>query len=258
MSPSAVNVAALLVLILPGFLSYRFAVWQRADPTQRSALWQLSEVLEHSLYVHLIGAALVGLVHLVLAFSTEQTTYAPLLLKKGPHAMLNQHFAEAMLWFALYPLFVIGASTIIGSYDIPKKVSSAIIWLVRGPSGWLQAKSKLLAWLPIPGTSNPQEPVWYYAFNTMSGSYVDRIPHVLVSLKNGDVYFGEVATYPIVLDTDSEKDFLIKYAKYYPDGQADNEQLLYEVDGVGAVLLNTANVLSILIYYQDISGAAPK
>lgn len=257
MPPTAVNVVALLVLILPGFLSYRFAVWQRADPTQRSALWQLSEVLEHSLYVHLIGTALVGLVHLVLILSTEQTTYAPFLLKNGRNAMLNQHFAEAILWFTLYPLYVIGASTIVGSYDIPKKFSSGIIWFVRGPSGWLRAKSNWLAWLPMPGTPYSQEPVWYYAFNTMSESYTARIPHVLVSLKNGDVYFGEVVTYPIALDTDSSKDFLIKYARYYPNGDADNEQLIYEVDGVGAVLLNTANVLSILIYYQDITGTAP-
>ena len=135
--------------------------------------------------------------------------------------VLILHFAEAILWFTLYPLYLVAASTIIGSYDLPKKFSLGIIGLVRGPSVWLRAKAKRLGWLPVPGTTCPQEPVWYYASNTMSDGYIARIPHVLVSLKDGDAYFGEVAAYPIALDTNSEKDFLIKYARYYPNGEAD-------------------------------------
>ena len=91
----AVNIAALLVLILPGFLSYRFVVLRSADPSQRSPLWQLSEMLEHSLYVHLIGVALIVLVHFTLEWSLGLSSYAAVLLQKGPHAFLNSYFSES-------------------------------------------------------------------------------------------------------------------------------------------------------------------
>lgn len=254
MAPTTVNIAVLFLLVLPGFLSYRFAVWQRADPTQRSALWQLSEILEHSLYVHLIGAGLVAVVHALLLGWFGQDSYVRFLLQKGPYELLNQHFTAAILWFTLYPLYVLVATNIIGSYDLPRRFSSFAIALVHKPTRWLAGKGKRMAWIPLPSTPNPQEPVWYYAFNIMSEGYTTNSPHILVRLKSGDVYYGEVITYPIALDTDNEKDFLIRHALYYPQGDWDNEQKLYKADGIGAVLLNTANVDSIIIYYEDLEA----
>ncbi len=88
----------------------------------------------------------------------------------------------------------------------------------------------------------------------MSNGYTSKIPHVLVKLKSSDVYYGEIITYPIAPDIERKKDFLIRNARYYKDGFADNEQRLYESDGVGAVLLNSVNVESIILYYEDISS----
>ena len=76
----------------------------------------------------------------------------------------------------------------------------------------------------------------------------------MVRLKSSDVYYGEVLTYPIALDTGNEKDFLIKNARLYPKGNSENEHRLFEADGIGAVLLNTANVDSIIIYYEDLEA----
>ena len=59
----AIDVWTVFLLVLPGFLAYRFAVLQRADPSRRSAIWQISEILEHSLYVHLIGIVLAFALH---------------------------------------------------------------------------------------------------------------------------------------------------------------------------------------------------
>ena len=59
----AIDVWTILLLILPGFLAYRFVVLQRADPSHRSTIWQISEILEHSLYVHLIGVFLAFVLH---------------------------------------------------------------------------------------------------------------------------------------------------------------------------------------------------
>ena len=247
MPPTAVNVAAILLLVLPGFLSYRFAVWRRADPSHRSPLWQLSEILEHSAYVHLVGAGLVAFFHFMLQSWFGLDSYAKFLLQNGPNAFLDKHFTEAILWFILYPIYVIVASSILGAYDVPQRVSSFIIAVLRIPSRW-----KWLKWLPVPKDPYPQEPVWHYAFNIMSSSYTTAVPHVLVNMKSGDIYFGEIATYPLVADTELEKDFLIRNARYYRGGNFDDEQELFAIDGIGAVLLNTVNVHSILLYYKDI------
>ncbi len=257
MPPTAINLAAILVLILPGFLSYRFAVWRRADPSQRSPLWQLSEILEHSVYVHLIGVALVAAAHFFLKWSFGLSSYAQILFQDGPASFLNTHFAEAVLWFTLYPVYVIISSTILGAYDIPGRISARIVAAVERSTGWISTRSKLLAWVPVPKDVFPQEPVWYYTFNVMSEGHTSKKPQVFVTLKSGDVYYGDIATYPIVPDTELEKDFLIRNAYYYKDGSADHEHKLYEADGIVAVLLNTANVDIIILYYEDRSPEEP-
>ena len=55
---TASSVAAILILVLPGFMAYRYAVLGRDTPNKVSPLWQFSEILEYSVYVHVIGAAL--------------------------------------------------------------------------------------------------------------------------------------------------------------------------------------------------------
>lgn len=258
MPPLAINFATVLVLVLPGFLSYRFSVWRSEDPSQRAPLWQLSAMLEHSVYVHLVAVGLIIVAHALVERLFGLDSYAGFLVREGPNEFLDKHFTEAVLWFILYTLYVILASTLIGYYDIPKKISYTVIWVCRIPAEHLSNKVKWLAWLPSPKPLYPQEPVWFYAFNSMSNGYRSKIPNVLVTLKTGDVYYGEMETYPIVLDTESEKDFLIRNALYYPDGDRANEQRLYEFDGIGAVLLNTVNVDSIIVYYEDILTTSPR
>ena len=99
----------------------------------------------------------------------------------------------------------------------------------------------------------PQEPVWYYAFTALPNNGTSKLPHVFVKLKSGDVYYGEVASYPIALDTERGKDFLLRDTIYYKEGNPDNGVTLSQYDGIGAVLLNTVNVDSIILYYEDIS-----
>ena len=243
------NIGAILLLILPGFLAYRFAVWRRADPTNRSSLWQVSEILEYSVYVHLIGALWVIVIHLLFKTTLGIDTHIKVLLQEGPDDFLTKHFTEAIIAFILYPTYVILSSAILGAYQVPQVVSLGI---VRVP-GWL-ARYRLFRWIPVPSDAYPQEPVWHYAFSYLVEDYAIKIPHAMVTLKSGDAYFGELATYPIVPDTENEKDFLIVHAIYYKDGDMTQEQRLDSLDGIGAVLLNTANVDSIKIYYHDDSG----
>ena len=149
MTPIAINVVVLLVLILPGFLSYKFAVLRRADPSQRSYLWQLSEIVEHSVYVHLLGVGLVAAAHFLLQQIWGLSSYAPILFQEGPTAFLKSHFAEAVLWFSLYPVYVIIFSAIIGAYGLPGQVSAKIVAATQQITGWVASRGKLLSWIFI-------------------------------------------------------------------------------------------------------------
>ena len=246
MARIAIDIGAALVLILPGFLAYRFAVWRRSDPSQRGLLWQLSEILEYSVYVHLIGLAFVCLIHLLLLSVLGIDTHVREIIQNSPADFLESYFVEGVLWFTLYSLYVIVSSAILGAYDVPGSVMRGIPRTVSRLTGWLSRRHRLLSWVPVPKEAHPQEPVWYLAFRSMAQ---DTPPLVIVTLKSGDVYFGELASYPIVPDTQHEKDFLIINARYYPEGDSDQEQELDALDGVGAVLLNTVNVDSIKLYY---------
>lgn len=113
----------------------------------------------------------------------------------------------------------------------------------------------MLKWIPVPNRAYPPEPIWYYAFNPDDpepGDYRKTIT-VIVALKNGGVYVGEIASYPIVSDAQSEKDFLIRRASYYKDGNiyTDDKTLDILDEDIDAVLLNTSNVDNIRIYYDD-------
>lgn len=70
-------------------------------------------------------------------------------------------------------------------------------------------------------------------------------------MKRGDVYYGEIASYPLLPDSQMEKDFLISKARFYPGGDPEDEHVLDEVDGGGTVLLNTSEVSSIEVYYDS-------
>lgn len=256
MLPTTINVAGVLVLVLPGFLAYRFAVLRRVDPSKRSALWQLSEILEYSLYVHFIGLILVSGILFLLRICFGVETHIDVLLDKGLNEYLKDYLQEAVLWFSLYTFYVILASALIGSYDLPRATASRTVLVVKKPASWLATRHKWLAWVPVPQDPTPQEPVWYYTFNTLSAGYTSSLPQVLVRLKSGDVYSGELASYPITLDTEHKKDFLIRHARYYKDGDWDLGHDLSQIDPLGAVLLNTANVDSIVIYYKEVPPIA--
>ena len=248
----AIDVGTVLLLILPGFLAYRFSVLQRADPTVRSVLWQVSEILEHSLYVHLLGAALAFGLHLALG----STTHIEELIKHGPQNFLENYFAEAIRWYVGYAIYMIVASAIIGAYSLPERVSTSIPALLRASQRY-----RLLKWLPVPGIAYPQDPIWHYAFmgaedwtslaDTDANDSDDGFPIVFVRMKDsGDVYIGEIASYPIVPDTQAEKDFLITDTTYYQAGNLDDELDLASVDGIGAVLLNSRDVESVRVVYR--------
>ena len=248
MPKSAIDVAALLLLVFPGFLAYRFALARRADPVQRSPLWQLAEILEYSVYVHVLGIILVfGVLFALQRFGLE--THISDLPDKGPINFLSGYFAEGVLLFTLYPVYIVFAATLMGAYDLPRWVTKLIFRRATNLTGWISAR-RFLGWVPTPQPPYPAEPIWYNAFHVATDGYQKAYPWLLVKMKQGDIYFGELVSYPVLPDSQKEKDFLIRKTRYYPKGDLDKEYRLDERDRVGAVLLNTAEVDSIQVYYD--------
>ena len=249
----AIDVWTVFLLVLPGFLAYRFAVLQRPDPSRRSAIWQISEILEHSLYVHLIGIVLAFALHYCLNHWLGVASNLEGFFRLGPQGFLESHFGEATRWYIGYTIYLIFASAIIGSYEIPRECSRRIVDVAR----WIPEHWRIFGWLPTPKTSHPQEPIWYHAFRQMpalsESTPTESENDVVVSIKlknSGDVYVGRLTSYPIVPDVEPDKDFLITQAHYYKGGNHQDSQDLAAIDGIGAVLLNSGNVESILVIYS--------
>jgi len=152
---------------------------------------------------------------------------------------------------------------VIGAYNTPERVSSKIVSAVSLGTKWLSSKGKPLGWIPVPDESFSVEPVWYLAFNPESED-IDREnssatesnpnnnPIVIVAMKSGRIYVGEIRSIPIVRDTEPAKDFLIQRASFYADGDIykEDRELHFLDNDIDAVLLNTANVESIRLYYD--------
>lgn len=242
MPPKAADVAAILILVLPGFLAYRFAVARRADPSEQTPLWQLTEILEYSLYVHLLGAGLTLAVHYALAaFSVE--THLNELLSLDPSQFVATYPGTGIPFFIGYPVYVLIGATFMGAYDIPRAVGNGLM--------------RAFARVRPPPPEYRREPIWYLALHEMRlGLQANRVL-LLVKMKSGDIYYGELASYPIEPDHRKEKDFLVTKARFYPKGNLSDEYRLDDVDGEGAVLLNSDNVDSIQVFYDKPQEPAP-
>ena len=252
MPKTAVDVAAVLLLVLPGFLAYRFALARRADPTRRSPLWQLAAMLEYSVYVHIVGIALIFGVIWLLTIIFGINSHLSELPSKGPQEFLISYFTEGVLLFTLYPVYVVFGAILMGAYDLPNWVAAAVVRGVSALTGKIGSMPGL-KWVRSPRPGYPEEPIWYHAFSVEKGEFLNARPLLLVRMKRRDVYYGELASYPVLPDSQKEKDFLIKSARYYPKGDREQEYRLDDHPGGGAVLLNTADVDSTEVYYRPIA-----
>ncbi len=146
---------------------------------------------------------------------------------------------------------------LMGAYDLPSWVTGRAL---KGATALTKKASstRFLRWVPSPRPAYPSEPVWYLAFDQVTDGFRKAMPLLLVKMKQGDIYFGELDSYPSLPDNENKKDFLLRKTRYYPGGDLEKEYWLEEQDGVGAVLLNTANVESIQVYYDWIGETDPQ
>ena len=243
MPASVSDVALILVFVLPGFLSYRAAVARSPHPSRRSTLWQLSGMLEYSVYIHVVGVVLfLGMGALLGQLGPIELHYSKL-TEEGIQTYVAGYGIEALLSLLLYFVYVIVMAELLGAYRVPNRVAegvSACAW-------WLSDKARPV---PAPRPANPEHAVWYDALHEATAAYKNGRPQLLVRMKSGDTYIGDLESFPIVADDVADKDFSISHAVWQPSEFPGQSLDLALQPGGGIVLINTVNVGSIQVFYR--------
>ncbi len=248
MSVSDQGIWFFLLLVFPGFLSYRAALARSPDPSRRSTLWQLAEIAEYSIYIHLLGIALLFLASVALDFFGGLSLHSVEIVTLGPANFLTSYPIEGVITSICYTTYVVIAAVLMGLYKAPHAVASGLSngfdFSVRG-----LRHLPLLSRIPSPSQSFPDEPVWYKAFHEAAQASSHVRPELYLRMKSGDIYYGELASYALLPDDQIEKDFLIRKALYVSATAPRPIVNLENQAGGGTVLLNTSNVESIQVYY---------
>ena len=200
-------------------------------------------MLEYSVYVHVLGIILVVGLSILLEQALSLVVHTMELPPLGVERYFYTYPAEATILLLGYAVYVVVVAELMGAYQIPAHVAN-------GPSRIAAWASGRLNWLPRPSPTNPENPVWHDIFGESTAGHDERRPQVFTRMKSGDGYLGELATYPLVADDVSDKDFSIANAQYFPVAKPGQVFDLAQNDsGGGTVLLNTSNVESIQVYY---------
>ena len=114
----------------------------------------------------------------------------------------------------------------------------------------------LVAWIPEAAKWAPErlreDPVWYSALTLDRKGAQKSDVQLRVHMKGGDIYVGNLNSYPILPDSADAKDLRLGDSIFYPAGEiAAAEELSFSKSGGGGVLLNTSNVSSIEYIYHD-------
>ena len=200
-------------------------------------------MLEYSVYIHVGGVLLfLGAGALLGQLGLIELHYSKL-TEAGVQPYVADHGIEALLSLLLYLVYVIVMAELMGAYRVPKRVAEGVsAW-----AGWLSDKAGPF---PTPQAAIPDRPVWYDVFHEATASYKEGRPQVIVRLKSGDTYIGELNSYAIVADDVAEKDFSISKAVWQPSEFPGQSLDLAQQSGGGIVLINTVNVESIQVFYR--------
>ena len=169
-------------------------------------------MLEYSVYIHIIGAALVFAIVVLLSSVFHLDSHLSELPGKKPAQFLDLYFVEGTLLFLLYPIYVVIAAILIGAYNLPNLVANNIVKY----AGFLTRQLTRipgLKWVQSPSPDYPVEPIWYNAFHVATNGFVETKPLLMVKMKSGDIYYGQLKSYPILPDSQKEKRF--PYRKSY-------------------------------------------
>ena len=233
------SIIILAIVVLPGWISITANRRYYPRITDESSLMTWGMLFYHAAIVHVIGVAVVILAVLVFQGYFLDTLDIGRLLTKGPIEFTKETPGTALAMFSSYGLWMVVGSAMSGVIDLPSRLTDGI--------GKAMYKAKLA---PRP---MGDEPVWYSALNLdrKAGEKELNI-QVSVRLKNGDVYVGDLESYPILPDSEASKDIRLGNSVLFPGGDISSPIALdfSRYDG-GGVLLNTLNISSIEYILHD-------
>ena len=193
-------------------------------------------VFFHATVVNVVGAIVVAI---VLASRPEfRQLGLDRILTEGPIAFVKSSPITGTVVYGLYLLWLVIGSTISGTANLPSGVIYGIGWLAHAVR---LAPDRL-----------QEDPVWYSALTIDRRASGKSNVQLRVRMKNGDIYVGNLNSYPILPDSADAKDLRLGDSIFFPAGDIDSaEELSFSEAGGGGVLLNTTNVSSIEYRYHD-------
>lgn len=232
------SILTLAVIVLPGWLSITAnRLYRPADAeNHKSTVMEWGMVFFHATVVNVLGVIVVAIV--LTSRPDVRNIGLDRILTEGPIAFVKSSPSDGFIVYGLYLLWLVIGSTISGTANLP----SGIIYTI----GWLAHAVRLAP------DRLQEDPVWYSAFTIDRRASGKSNVQLRVRMKNGDIYVGNLSSYPILPDSEDAKDLRLGDSIYYPAGDVDSaEELSFRENGGGGVLLNTSNVSSIEYMYHD-------
>ena len=231
------SILILAAIVLPGWISISAAQRYHPRVSERTTLMVWGMMFYHAAVVHAIGVGTAAAMTLAWRGYFLDELGLDRVLTEGAAEFAKDSPGTAFAVFGAYFLWMVIGSTISGVVGLPFKLTSAI--------GWVANK---LHWAAAPTS---EEPIWYSALNLNSRKSGKYSVQVSIRMKNGDMYIGELKSYPIATDTAESKDVWVGNHTFYPgDDPLSPIEMSFDNDE-GGVLLNTTNMYS--VHYRLIS-----
>ena len=232
------SILTLAVIVLPGWLSITAnRLYRPSDvDNHKSTVMEWGMVFYHASIVNVIGAIVVAIIYA--SSPGLKTLGLDQIFTEGPIAFTKASPTAGFVVFGLYLLWLVFGSTISGTTNLPSSVIQGVGWIAHAAR---LAPDRL-----------QEEPVWYSALTIDRRESGKPNVQLRVRMKNGDIYVGNLDSYPILPDSADAKDLRLGDSIFYLAGDVDAaEELNFNESGGGGVLLNTTNVSSIEYMYHD-------
>ena len=227
------SLVILAIVVLPGWIS--MSASQRYYPriVDRSTVMAWGLLFYHAAIVHVLGLILFAVVLVALCGTGLYSFEAGQILSQGLADYTKESPTPVFLVSGLYALWLLLGSTISGVVGLPWKLTDLV--------------GRVLTKINLAPESLGDEPVWYSALNLDRRGDTELYVQVSVRMKNGDLYVGDLHTYPILPDFEKSKDIRLGKSVLYPNNSDSGEPIILPFDDYkgGGVLLNTVNVSSI-------------
>lgn len=232
------SILVLAIIVLPGWLSITAnRLYRPSDfESHRSTVMEWGMVFYHATVVNVGGVIIVAIVFSL--WPQLETLGLDQILANGPMAFARKSPAISFVVFGLYLLWVVFGSAISGTANLPTRIIYGVGWLAHVAN---LAPDRLR-----------EEPIWYSALTIDRRASGKSNVQLRVRMKSGDIYVGNLDSYPILPDSADAKDLRLGDSVFYPEGDIDAaEELSFNESDGGGMLLNTANVSSIEYIYHD-------